>query len=199
LIQISTSQLIPAGVQLVINGYTNETALEPITNDTVVVYDLDPLVPGLLTNTYTYQVSIPNTLLYNATTNALSAAEIDLEFQGLSATNFAPDFVAAVLIRGQASEVAYVTPGFAAPTNTVNALTAQDYGGGVLLTWPPGITNYNILETAWLPSTNWNVVSNTTALTAELTGLPDPTLPMGTNWAFFAYTNCQMFFMLQEP
>jgi hypothetical protein len=31
----------------------------------------------------------------------------------------------------------------------------------------------------------------------QLTGVPDPAMPMGTNWAFVPYTASQMFFRLR--
>jgi hypothetical protein len=194
LIQISTLQPIPAGVQLVINGYTNMTALEPVTNSDEPVFDLDPIVPGLLTNTYTYQLSVNNMGLYNGTTNGPAASEIQLQFQNFPSTNFDPNFVSAVIIRGAAQEVAYIAPDF---TSGATQLTAQDFGCGVLLTWPPAATNYIIQQNPDVTTTNWTPVCAPNTTIPEVTGVPDPALPMGAVWAFLSYTNSQMFFRLQ--
>ncbi|HWX23093.1 MAG TPA: hypothetical protein VN578_24590 [Candidatus Binatia bacterium] len=194
LLQISTLQPIPEGVQLIINGYTNLTPLQPVTNSDVPVFDLDPIVPGLLTNTYTYQVPVNNMLLYNATTDGTTPAPIELQFQGLPNTSFDPNFVAAVIVRGAAQEVAYTPPNF---TAGATQLTAQEFGCGILLTWPPGATNYNILQTSDLASTNWSKLCIPNTTNAEVTGIPDPTLPLGATWAFISYTTSQMFFRLQ--
>jgi hypothetical protein len=194
LIQISTLQLIPSGVQLVINGHTNTSPLQPITTSDVPVFDLHPMVPGLLTNTYTYQVSVNNMVLYNGTTNGHAASEIELQFQNLPNTSFDPNLVAAVIIRGAAQEVAYIPPDF---TSGVAKLTAQDYGCGVLLTWPAAATNYIIQQNPDVTTTNWTPVCAPGTTTPEITGSPDPSLPMGAVWAFLSYTNAEMFFRLQ--
>jgi hypothetical protein len=197
IIQISTTELIPDSVQLMINNFTNTTPFSQllVTSPDATVYDLDPIVPGLLTNTYTYQVAVDGLYFYNTQTNAGGAGEIDLQFQGLAVTNFDPNLVAAVLIRGAYQEAAYVTQDFTATYG--NGLSVQDYGGGILLTWPPGEVNYNVLETTDLKTNHWDTVTSPATLTAELTGQPDPTLPMGTNWAYFPYAESQMFYRLQ--
>jgi hypothetical protein len=192
LIQISTTQLIPYGVQLVVNDYTNPVSLQPVTDPSATVYDLDPFVPGLLTNTYTYQVLVPNLRLINSASNGANPLVIGLQFQGLPVTNFEPGFVAAVILRGAAQELAYTTPDFTSTTR----LAAQNFGSGILVTWPPSATNYNILQNDDLNTTNWLPVIGPVTLLPEVTGVADPTLPMGTNWAFFSYSGSQRFFKL---
>ncbi|PWU19182.1 MAG: hypothetical protein C5B50_07195 [Verrucomicrobia bacterium] len=192
LIQISTTQLIPYGVPLVVNGYTNPGSLLPVSDTNAVVYDLDPFVPGLLTNTYTYQVSVPSLALYNPTPSGINPGDIDLSFPGLPPTSFEPGLVAAVILRGAAQELAYITPDF----TTTSALSAQRFGGGILLTWPAGQTGYNIMENDDLTTSNWVRVNNPVTGMPEVTGTADPNLPMGTNWAFFAYTVSHRFFKL---
>ena len=76
-------------------------------------------------------------------------------------------------------------------------LQSQDLGGGLLLSWPPGLNNYLLQQNPDLNTTNWMTLTNGATLLPELTGMSDPALPMGTNWAFFAYTNARMFFRLQ--
>lgn len=198
LIQINTTVPIPSYAQLVINGLTNTSSpLTPANPNTATLYDLDPLVPGLLTNTYTYQVMVDSTVLnegipeQNAEQD-VNQGTIDIQFAGLQPTDFNPNLVKAFIVRGQDEEVAYLPPDITVTTN----VTAQDIGGGMLLTWPPGATNYLIQENSDLTTTNWVTVTSPVNLAPEITGQADLTLPMGTNWAFFAYTNSQMFFRL---
>jgi hypothetical protein len=99
-----------------------------------------------------------------------------------------------VVVRGAAQEVAYLLPDF---TSGATQLTAQDFGCGVLLTWPTAAINYHILQNPDLTTTNWSPVCAPNTAIAEITGLPDPALPMGAVWAFLSYTNSQMFFRLQ--
>lgn len=192
LIQISTTRVIPFGVQLVVNGYTNPVSLLPVSDTNAVVYDLDAFVPGLLTNTYTYQVSVPTLALYNPTASGTNPGVIGLDFQGLPPTSFEPGLVAAVILRGGAQELAYITP----DVTTTSALSAQDFGGGILVTWPAGQIGYNILENDDLTTSNWVRVNNPATGMPEVTGTADANLPMGPNWAFFAYTVNQRFFKL---
>jgi hypothetical protein len=194
LIQISTTKLIPSGVQLSINGCSDPAwqPLLPVTDPNATVYDLDPLVPGLLTNTYTYQVLVDNMVLYGAATNG-GPAEIDLEFANVDVADFDPNLVSAVVVRGAEQEVAYITDDVTA----ANTFTPQNLDGGLLLSWPVGLTNYWIQQNPDLTTTNWVAITNVNTSLPELTGLPDPALPMGTNWAFFPYNASQMFYRLR--
>jgi hypothetical protein len=67
-----------------------------------------------------------------------------------------------------------------------------------MLTWPPSLANYYIQQNPDLTTTNWVDVTSPGTSTPELTGVADSSLPMGTNWAFFTYTNCQMFYRLAQ-
>jgi hypothetical protein len=132
-------------------------------------------------------------VLYSRANTNGAPGEIDLEFAGIGDTDFDPNLVTAAIVRGAEQEVAYITPDVTA----VNTLTPQNLDGGLLLSWPVGATNYWIQENPDLTTTNWVTVTNLNTSLPELTGIPDPTRPMGTNWAFFPYTSSQMFFRLQ--
>jgi hypothetical protein len=119
--------------------------------------------------------------------------EIDLAFNNMGLDDFDPNFVTAVVIVGAAQEVYYVN---ANVTVAATNLTTQDFGAGVLLSWPPGQTNYLIQQNSDLTTTNWVDVTNPTNFDKEMTGKADPAIPMGTNWAYFGYTNSQMFYRL---
>lgn len=199
LIQISTTQPIPYGVQLTVNGYSDPSwmDLQPISDTNTVVYDLDPIVPGMVYSNSIYQIEVSNSLLYadlTLDTNAAADAGgyISFNLNGLPLTSFDPNFVSSVIIRGVEQEGAYVPPD---PT-AVSELTGVNIGE-FLLTWPAGLNGFVIQTNSDLTTTNWGNVYIPGTNVVEVTGIADSSLPMGPNWALFPFSGSQLFFRLQ--
>jgi hypothetical protein len=158
---------------------------------TNLIYDLDPVAPGALTNDYIYQADVPVSLLLTPD------GTIQITLVGLQPpNNFDPGLFDAFVVDGGDEQAIYLAPDLTA----VGKFTAWPYGDYALLTWPPPATDYIIEENPDLfAPTNWTPLRSPLTGKPEITGTPDPAFPAGTNWLLVSSTNPpQMFFRLRR-